>query len=251
MPNLLEDLVIDRVDLVDEGANSASFIEFYKRKENIMTFEEILAKMTSENAKVVLDAIASKEAEVAKMKEDSAAEIAKINEALAKANTEIETLKAADEEGKKTCKTGFDEEEVLKSMPESARIAFKKMKAQKEAAESEILKAKEAEVHATAVAKAAELKALPVPMETLVAVLKGSTPEMVDVLTAVSSALEGVTLGEVGKRGNTANTNAWDKIEAAAEDIAKAENISKQKAIAEVVKRKPELYKEYLEGGAN
>ena len=33
MPYLLEDLVITRVDLVDEGANSAAFIELYKRKE--------------------------------------------------------------------------------------------------------------------------------------------------------------------------------------------------------------------------
>ena len=33
MPYELKDLVIDRVDLVDEGANSAAFIELYKRKE--------------------------------------------------------------------------------------------------------------------------------------------------------------------------------------------------------------------------
>ena len=39
MPYLLEDLVIERIDLVDEGANSAAFIEIYKRKEQSNTME--------------------------------------------------------------------------------------------------------------------------------------------------------------------------------------------------------------------
>ena len=58
MPYILEDLVIDRVDLVDEGANSAAFIELYKRKEQSkMNFEEILSKMKPEHAKVIQETL--------------------------------------------------------------------------------------------------------------------------------------------------------------------------------------------------
>jgi len=262
MPNILQNLVIDRVDLVDEGANSASFIEFYKRKEqtNSMDIKELLAKLKPEEAQLVTDAIAkASEEAIAKAKDESASELKVSNEALAKANEELEALKKAAEEAAKaddaSKRSSFDEDEILKSMPEPAKAEYMKMKVQKEAAEEEIRKAKDAEIHATAVAKATELKALPVPTETLVAVLKGSTPEMVDVLTAVSSALESAALGEVGKRGPGKSTDtsegAWGEIEKAAEEIAKAESITKQKAIGEVIKRKPELYKAYLDGGAN
>ena len=54
MPNILTDLIIDRVDLVDEGANSAAFVELFKRKEqgNPMELSEILSKMKPEHAGV-------------------------------------------------------------------------------------------------------------------------------------------------------------------------------------------------------
>ena len=288
MPYLLEDLVIDRVDLVDEGANSAAFIELYKRKERSATMDikEILSKMKPEHSVVIQAELDKLSGEVTKAKEDLATvttecstakqdlekakeDLKAANEGKEKAESELETLKAkeseececdgeADENGMcKVCgkpkkKAAFDEEETLKSMPAAARAMFIKMRTQKEAAEEEVRKAKDAEAQAEAVAKAAELKALPIETEKLVGVLKGCSADMVDVLTTINAAIEGTVLDEVGKSNAGSNgADAWSKIEAKADDIAKRDSVTKQKAVSIAIKENPELYKEYLQGGAN
>lgn len=289
MPYVLTDLNIDRVDLVDEGANSAAFIELFKRKEkpNAMELKDILSKMKPEHADVI-------QAAITKAAEDLVAS----NDALAKANEELETLKAnpfcscegeatdglckscgkpkkAETITKKVCATcgaefdgeacpecakkagsSFDETETLKSMPEAARQLFEKMKSQKDAAEEEVRKAKEAEKHSEAVAKAATLKSLPVETTKLVDLLKSASPEMIDVLDTIAKAVESTVLTEVGKSNAGAGAaggsdDSWSQIEVKAEEVAKRDNITKQKAIGVVIKECPELYKAYLEGGAN
>lgn len=288
MPYLLEDLVIDRVDLVDEGANSAAFIELYKRKERSATMDikEILSKMKPEHSAAIQTELDKLSGEVTKAKEDLATvttecstakqdlekakeDLKAANEGKEKAESELETLKAkeseececdgeADENGKcKVCgkpkkKAAFDEEETLKSMPAAARAMFIKMRTQKEAAEEEVRKAKDAEAQAEAVAKAAELKALPIETDKLVGVLKNCSAEMVDVLTTINAAIEGTVLDEVGKSNpGGKGADAWAKIEAKADEIAKRDSVTKQKAVSIAIKENPELYKEYLQGGAN
>ena len=288
MPYLLEDLVIDRVDLVDEGANSAAFIELYKRKERSATMDikEILSKMKPEHSAVIQAELDKLSGEVTKAKEDLATvttecstakqdlekakeDLKAANEGKEKAESELEALKAkeseececdgeADENGMcKVCgkpkkKAAFDEEETLKSMPAAARAMFIKMRTQKEAAEEEVRKAKDAEAQAEAVAKAAELKALPIETDKLVGVLKNCSAEMVDVLTTINAAIEGTVLDEVGKSNpGSKGADAWAKIEAKADEIAKRDNVTKQKAVSIAIKENPELYKEYLQGGAN
>lgn len=288
MPYLLEDLVVDRVDLVDEGANSAAFIELYKRKERSATMDikEILSKMKPEHSSVIQAELDKLSGNVAKAKEDLATvtterdtamqdlekakeDLNAANEDKKKVESELETLKAslpdecdcdgeADENGMcKVCgkpkkKAAFDEEETLKSMPAAARAVFIKMRTQKEAAEEEVRKAKEAEKHAEAVAKAAELKALPIETEKLIGVLKSCSADMVDVLTTINAAIEGTVLDEVGKsNAGSKGADAWSKIEAKADEIAKRDSVTKQKAVSIAIKENPELYKEYLQGGAN
>lgn len=256
MPYLLDDLIVNRVDLVDEGANSAAFIELYKRKErgDTMELKDIIAKMMPEHASVVQAEIDKLAEEVTKTKEslveatterDAAKEtLEAANDELATAKSELEALKANG--------TAFDEEETLKAMPEEARELFTKMKAQKDAAEEAVRKAKEAEAQAEAVAKAAELKALPIEQQKLVGVLKGASPELLEVLTTINAAVDSSVLGEVGKNSpGTVGTDAWDKIEAKAAEIVKAKGVSKAKAISLAVDENPDLYKEYLKGGAN
>ena len=287
MLTLLEDLVIDRVDLVDEGANSAAFIELFKRKEQGMNFTEILSKMKPEHAAVVQQEVDTTVEELTKAKADleqanatistQADELTEANEALAKAkedlaaaNEELEVLKAkeseecacdgaSDEDGKCTVcgkkkSTGFDETEVLKAMPESVRAEFIKMREQKEAAEEQVRKNAEEKVEAEAVAKAATLKSLPVEQSVLVAILKSTGPDVHEVLSAAATAIDEAVLGEVGKsrQNGTSSANsdeAWSKIEKAAEEVATRDNISKQKAIGVVIKEQPQLYKDYLNGG--
>lgn len=287
MLTLLEDLVIDRVDLVDEGANSAAFIELFKRKEQGMNFTEILSKMKPEHAAVVQQEVDNNVDAVNKAKADleqanatistQAEELKEANEALAKAkeeleaaNEELEVLKAKESEectcdgeagedgtctrcGKKKS-TGFDETEVLKAMPEHIRAEFIKMREQKEAAEEQVRKNAEEKVEAEAVAKAATLKSLPVEQSVLVGILKSTGPEVHDVLAAAATAIDEAVLGEVGKsrQNGTTSTNsndAWNKIEKAAEEIAARDSITKQKAIGVVIKEQPQLYKDYLNGG--
>ena len=274
MPYLLEDLVVDRVDLVDEGANSAAFIELYKRKERkeSMDYKEVIAKMSPEQGKLVQAELNKLAGEATKAKEDLATKTTEYEEAkkqldeanrkletanddLATAKSELDALKekGADDSKKKAA---FDEEETIKTMPKEARELFTKMKAQKDAAEEELRKAKDAEKHAEAVAKAATLKSLPVEQTKLVELVKSATPDVLDVLTTLAAAMDETVLGEVGKSkagAGTASTSneAWAQIEAKAAEVAKKDSISKAKAISKVVNENPDLYKQYLQGGAN
>lgn len=285
MPYELLDLIVDRVDFVDEGANSAAFIELYKRKEttNPMDFEAILGLMKPEHASVIKGVIEAKDADIAKAHGDldtanqslagKEVELNEANEALAKANAEIETLKAkdycecdgeADEDGKcAVChkpkkSASFDETETIKSMPEPMRSMFLKMRAQKEAAEEQVRKANEEKAEADAIAKAASLKAIPVEQSKLVSILKSCTPEVTELLTSINKAIEATVLEEVGKnRGNGAaagapatSDEAWQQLEKKAAEIAKRDNITVEKAMATALSENPELYREYLNGGA-
>lgn len=274
MPYLLEDLVVDRVDLVDEGANSAAFIELFKRKERkeSMDYKEVIAKMSPEQGKLVQAELDKLAGEVTKAKEDLATvtterdeakkqldetngKLETANDDLATAKSELDALKQ--DEGKDdAAKAAFDEEETMKAMPKEARELFTKMKAQKNAAEEELRKAKDAEKHADAVAKAATLKSLPIEQAKLVELVKGATPEVLELLATVATAMDETVLGEVGKSkagAGTASTSneAWAQIEAKADEVAKKDSISKAKAISKVVNENPDLYKQYLQGGAN
>jgi len=274
VPYLLEDLVVDRVDLVDEGANSAAFIELFKRKERkeSMDYKEVIAKMSPEQGKLIQAELDRLAGEVTKANEDLKAKTAELEETkkqLDEANGKLETTKndlavvkseldALKEEGNGDSKkrTAFDEEEIIKAMPKEAREVFNKMKAQKDAAEEELRKAKEAEKHAEAVAKAATLKSLPIEQTKLVEIVKSATPDVLEVLTTLAAAMDETVLGEIGKSragaavASTSN-EAWAQIEAKAAEIAKKDNISKAKAISKVVNENPDLYKQYLQGGAN
>lgn len=251
-----------------------------------MDIKEILSKMKPEHSVVIQAELDKLSGEVTKAKEDLATvttecstakqdlekakeDLKAASEGKEKAESELETLKAkkseececdgeADENGMcKVCgkpkkKAAFDEEETLKSMPAAARAMFIKMRTQKEAAEEEVRKAKDAEAQAEAVAKAAELKALPIETDKLVGVLKNCSAETVDVLTTINAAIEGTVLDEVGKSNpGSKGADAWAKIEAKADEIAKRDSVTKQKAVSIAIKENPELYKEYLQGGAN
>jgi hypothetical protein len=238
MPYVLEDLVVDRVDLVDEGANSAAFIKICKRKEQTkpMELSEILSKMKPEHAEVVQKAF-----------DELNDELGRVRTSLGTAEDELKKYREAPAEP-----VGTDEEEVLKSMPEAAREAFINMRAQKEAAEEQVRKAAEEKAHAEAVAKAKSLKALPVDEETLTEIVKGCDARTLELLTNAAAAIESTALSEVGKRGQgPAETDAWAKIEAEAAKIAERDGVTVQKAVGTAIKEHPDLYREYLNGGKN
>lgn len=285
MPNIVTKLIVNRVDFVDEGANSAAFIELCKRKENnSMTFEELLAKLKPEHAEIVSTELNKHK----KTADDTAAQLTTANqrldtvskelkvtkEALDTVQTELSNTQAtfeafkakqpcscdgeADSDGVcKKCglakRTGcaFDETEAFKALPESLRTEVLKLKAQKDAAEQELRKQKDAATHAEAVAKAALLKSLPVESTKLVEIIKKGDSDVIDLLTVVNAALDGTVLKEAGYGGGNSGVDAWAKIEAEADKVLKEQpDISKQKAISIVIKKMPDLYREYLNGGA-
>lgn len=255
MPNLILDLQVDRVDLVDEGANSAAFIQLYKRKETEtdMTFEEIIAKMKPEHAAVINDVIEKAKKEAADAKKEA-------TDAKAEADGVKKKMTDMEDEVKKAkgqTSTEPDFEEVMKGLDPAVQEVFKSMRAQKEAAEAVAKAAADKAVQEEAVAKAKELKSLPVEEAKLVEVMKGITPEIHEILKAANAAIEkDVNFTEVGKsKGDNSFSvsanEAWTKIEKAADKIAEDQKISKAKAITQAVKENPELYRQYLEGGAN
>lgn len=268
----LEDLVIDRVDLVSAGANSAAWIELYKtRKEHgaNMELNEILAKMKPEHRDVVQKAIDDAKAAAADNTGADATATA-IADAVAKAmedvNSELATLKTANadleaklEKAKKdgkedTSKEGFDETEVLKGLSPEAATFVKGLQSKIAVAEAAIKKSAEDTANREAIAKAAKLKSLPVEQDKLVDVLKSATPEYVEILETVCKAIDETVLKEQGSssESNAASEAAWSKIEKKAKELVKSNSeLSFEKAIGQVIEDDEDLYKEYLEGGAN
>lgn len=256
MFNILLDLEVDRVDLVDEGANSQAFIKLYKRKETDkdMDFAQILAKLKPEHAAIVKDELAKAKAEVPEEVQKRLTELENDKQAL---STELakakEDLQAHVAKGKSETDAL---EEVLKSADPIVQEVVKSLKARTEAAEAAtrelINKAKQEE----AIAKAKELKALPVEEDKLVEVLKSVTPEVYEILKSAAKAVEEASIfQEVGKsKGSEGGSDAWARIEKKASEIQKRDGITFEAAVSKAITENKELYREYLEhleGGAN
>lgn len=257
------------MDLVDEGANSAAFIKLYKRKErlNTMEFEEILKSLKPEHKAAIEAEIAKAKGEVpevtatelAKAKTDLAAatdEVAKAKEEVTKAcNAKMEAeKKAKDLEDKLDGGKDESTETVMKSLDPAVQEIFKSMKLQKEAAEAVVKQMNEQKITDEAVAKAKELKALPVDEAQLVTIVKSASPEVFEVLKAASALIaSGTQFEEVGKnKGGNGGADAWSKIEKKAEEFKAADDkLTQAAAISKAIKANPELYREYLKGGAN
>lgn len=167
---------------------------------------------------------------------------------------EAEALRAAGDMARAE-KVAFDEKEVIKSLPAEAQEYISKMKAQKDAAEEQLRKAKEAEAEASAIAKAKELTAIPTDEATLIGVIKSADQQVIDLLTTINSAIEATVLTEVGKnKGEAGETvvsseDAWTAIESVAKGIQEECKVSKEKAIAMTIEAQPELYANYIKQG--
>lgn len=258
MPNYLFDLEVDRVDLVDEGANSAAHIMFFKNKGgNEMDAQQIIGALKPEHKQVV-------EAYIEKAKEDAATEACKAKEKtddtlkadleaakgeVEKAKTTISTLEAEVEDLKKSKVAKSNEvdfEEVLKGMDPAAAEVIKKMKADNEAHAIEVAKMKEEKATQEAVAKANTLKALPIEQTKLAEIIKKGIDA--DLLNALESIAQVCENSDLFKAKGTGATNAdaldsWEAVDAKAAEIAKAKSVSIEKARAQILKENPDLYR--------
>lgn len=268
MSTLLTKLKIDRVDLVDEGADSAAFFEIYKRKELTTMTEETKTEEVNETETNVNKSADEVDTETKEEKVDKEAAFsgeeqvsetvdkAMYDELMAKFHAlESEATELRNAAVVRTEKAAFDEAEVLKSLSPEVQEYVAKMRIQKEAAEELLRKAKEAEAESAAIAKAKELSAIPADESTLVDVIKSADPKIVDLLTTINNAIEATVLTEVGKnKGESGEAiatgdDAWDKIVSFAKNIQEERKISKEKAIAVTIEENPDLYANYIKQG--
>lgn len=250
MAKLLTDLVIDRVDLVDEGANSEAFIKLYKRRNTRMNFEELLKSLPEDQATLITSEIAKAKAdadvEVKKAKDAATAEVdaAKADADAAKAETaKVKAEASGDVEKSKST------EDVIKSLDPEVQAIFKSLEDKKTAAEAIAKQLKEDQEKEEAIVKAKDLKALPVEESKLVDIAKSASPEVYEVLKAASKLIADSEILKEKGNNSKGDTDAWSKIEKAAVELTKKDGITQAKAISAVIKEQPELYKEYLKGG--
>lgn len=253
--NQLIDLDVSRVDLVDEGANSHAHIMLYKRKETqdmSMTYEEILKGLKPEHVATIVEEIAKAKAIVP---EEVATELKGVKKSLKDAEAALNEANETISKAKPTEEPDF--EEVLKGMDPAMQTIFKRMQAEKEAAEEIAKAAADKQLNDSAIAKAATLKNLPVEQDKLVEVVKGIKPELYDILKAANDAIDGSgLLDEVGngaedtveKAGNA--DQAWALLEKKAGEIAVEKGITANEAMSIAIKKNRDLYKQSL-GGAN
>ena len=264
--NILVDLDISRVDLVKEGADDNAFIKYFKNREGgpAMTFKEIIAKLKPEDKAVI-------EAELEKAKscgaEESEVEKEKTEDETPeekKEKTEDETPEEKREETEVTKEKEEkpeedDMEEVFKSLDPRVKALFDAVNAKATAAEAVAKSLVEKELEAEAVAKAKEVAGIGASEEQLVKIYKSLKETNAELCSEVfgifktaanvKEAGEGIFDTVAKHKSGVENTagNAWDRIMAEATEVAKAKGITEAAAVSEVVKAKPELYKEYLQ----
>lgn len=254
MPNIVLDLILERVDLVDAGANSEAFIEICKRKESVipMELDEILAKLEPEHATVITAALAAAKEAVpettatvmTKMKND-------LETALADVKKRDEQIALTEELAKKK-ETDATFEEVLKTLDPTVQAAFEALNKKTQAAEMIAKQLSDERAYAESLEKARQLKALPAEEEALAKMLDGIQPEVFELLKGVNKLIEdSPAFKEVGKSRTDDSTAtgdaAWEKIEKKAKEISCERSITEAAAIAVVIKEFPQMYKDYLE----
>lgn len=252
-------LEVSRVDLVNEGADDNAHIKYYKDKEggSAMTFKDIIAKLKPEDRAVIEDEIAKaanssgapgeKKEDVEK--EADSAEDKKAEDAKAEEKGEKDAAKTADSE---------DVDDVFKSLDPRIKAMFDAANAKATAAEAIAKSLVEKELENEAVIKAKEVSGIGASEEQLIKIYKSLKAadetlcnEVFGIFKSAANVKEaGEELFDTVAKGRTAEDsavgNAWDKIMTEAAEIAKSKGISEAAAVSEVVKSKPDLYREYL-----
>lgn len=249
------DMDIDRVDLVKEGADDNAFIKYYKDREGgpKMTFKEIIAKLKPEDKQIIE---AEVEAQFAKAKE----KVEKEFPPAAKKKEGEEDDKEGEEKapkGKKKEEPKEGEEDFFKSLDPRVKAMFETISAKAEAAEAVAKSLVAKELDTEAVAKAKEVAGIGADEAKLVEIYKSLQDTDPALCTEVFNIFKtAANVKEAGseifetvvktKGQDTSGGSAWEKIMAEATEVAKAKGTTEASAISEVVKAKPELYREYL-----
>lgn len=154
------------------------------------------------------------------------------------------------------------EEEFKKSLPESVRKRLEASEQRAKQAEEEVKKFNEARAKEQYIAKAKEYGKLPIKSEELGLILKSvaekDAENYVKLEELLKAANEQIKAGDLFKEKGTASAggatgnSAYEKLSTMAQEIVKSDSkVTFYEAFEMALKRNPDLYKEYVEEGAN
>ena len=261
----LKDIFIDRIDVVDKGDNKRANILLFKNEggqEVInnedklqekgvekMTYEELIKSMPEDQAVLITDAVAVKDAEIAKLADE-----------LEKAKKK-DTAMPFDE----TNPVPQEEEDDMAKASPVIKAMIEQLTKEKDDAKAEIAKRDEELAKAAVEKRQSEFvkrfekfdKIAAAPDELgglMLKVADGKTTEedvvkLEAILSAATEAIEtGVVFKEVGtnKEGDVEETTI-EKMEEDAKKLAKEKGTTKEIEFRNLIKAKPDVYKRYEE----
>lgn len=276
MAKKLTNLKITKVSLVDEGACSAAHITLFKQKKggSEMTFEEMMESLSEEQQAIIKakfdaqneeleeakKAFSEKEEELEKVKQEKKDLETKASETEDEEEEEEEeeedlALESNSEDGVTKTKEELTEEEILKNVDPAVREMIQKAKSEAEVHKQALIKMKEEKEVAQLTEIAKSINNVGTEETQLVSMLKKAKSVDVEFYNEVLKTLQVANniiadselLKEKGQSFAGNDVDAWSKVDAKADEIAKTRNVSKAKATNIVIDEFPELYQAYLD----
>lgn len=275
MAKKLTNLKITKVSLVDEGACSAAHITLFKQKKggSEMTFEEMMESLSEEQQAIIKakfdaqneeleeakKAFSEKEEELEKVKQEKKDLETKASETEEEEEEDEEeddlAIEANSEDGVTKAKEELTEEEILKNVDPAVREMIQKAKSEAEVHKQALIKMKEEKEVAQLTEIAKSINNVGTEEAQLVSMLKKAKSVDVEFYNEVLKTLQVANniiadselLKEKGQSFAGNDVDAWSKVDAKADEIAKARNVSKAKATNIVIDEFPELYQAYLD----
>ena len=287
MAKKLTNLKITKVSLVDEGACSAAHITLFKQKKggSEMTFEEMMESLSEEQQAIIKAKFDAQNEELEKAKEECSEkeqELEEAKKAFSEKEEELEKVKqekkdletkaseteeeeeeeeadlaveADSEDGVTKAKKELTEEEILKNVDPAVREMIQKAKSEAEVHKQAVLKMKEEKEIAEVTEIAKSLSGVGTEETQMVSMLRKAKSLDVELYAEVLKALQVANniiadselLKEKGQSFAGNDVDAWSKVDAKADEIAKTRGVSKAKATNIVIDEFPELYQAYLD----
>lgn len=272
MAKKLTNLKITKVSLVDEGACSAAHITLFKQKKggSEMTFEEMMESLSEEQQAIIKakfdaqneeleeakKAFSEKEEELEKVKQEKKDLETKASETEEEEEEEDDlAIEADSEDGVTKAKEELTEEEILKNVDPAVKEMIQKAKSEAEVHKQALIKMKEEKEVAQLTEIAKSINNVGTEEAQLVSMLKKAKSVDVEFYNEVLKTLQVANniiadselLKEKGQSFAGNDVDAWSKVDAKADEIAKARNVSKAKATNIVIDEFPELYQAYLD----
>ncbi len=239
----LKDLLIDRVDLVTEGANQDAHIVLYKAKEqdtknNIekkgvegMTLEDIMKKLDEKEQKVVTG----------------------LTKKIDELSEKVETLEKANEVKESP---ESKEDEIIEKADDKVKDYIQKQKEETIRVNKELNDLKEEITKGKFIDKVKKYENLSMDVEKMGIALMKIEGFDKDIAKMIEETLEksdklvaesGVFKEQGSSQSDTSDGTAIDSIEKAQIEVKKANpELTNEQAFVEAMRKNPELYKQYL-----